>query len=175
MRSGISRSRGRLSIFNFRRKRKKWFFRASILLFLPTCRVETQVSCMLPRMFWSVLLSHLSPCDECIRHLIVVDVNFPDRFWWEVSSIVLASCVCTLLYNMSTQSSACFIDECFFFLLTFEDSYDNLCKFSLVYIMYFITLINTWNKKCSWYLQSVFLIFGVMYVDFLSITFRFHN
>ena len=71
---------------------------------------------MIHRMVWSVLLSYLSPCDECTRHLIVVDVNFPDRPWWEVFSPVLTSCVCTLLCNMSTQGSACFIDECWLIL-----------------------------------------------------------
>ena len=95
---------------------EKWFSRASVSFFISTCRVEAQVSCMLPRMFWSVLLSYLSSSDECTGHLIVVDMNYPERSWWDVSSPVLTSCICTLLYNMSTQDSACFIHEfcCFF-------------------------------------------------------------
>ena len=152
---------------------EKWFSRASVSFFIPTCRVDAQVSYMLPRMFWSVFLSYLSPCDECIRHLIVVDVNFPDRPWWEVLSLCwlhvsVPSCVTCphkalpVLY----MNSVVFFHWVLIFRWKFFVGYEICASFLLVHILYFITLINMWVEKCSWFSLSVFLIFGVMHNDF---------
>ena len=155
---------------------EKWFSRASVSFFISTCRVEAQGSCMLPRMFWSVLLSYLSPRDVCIGHLIVVDVNYPERSWWDVSSPVLTSCICTLLYNMSKDLPVLYMSSVVFFHWVlrvimicrwkFFVGYEICASFLLVHILYFITLKNTWVEKCSWFSLSVFLIFGVMHNDF---------